>query len=474
MSEPLSTGRVPPHNLDAEASVLGGILLRNDALDEACDRGLRIEDFYHPAHQVIFEAMIDLHVEREPIDVITVAERVKALPFGRRGKVSEALLADLAARVPTAANVGYYARIVHDKARRRGLISTCSTIVTQAFEDTAETNDLIDEAQERIGAAETSKARIQSAAELTAMSTKRLRSTDRRERPIPTGYQTIDEKVGGLLRRRLFVVGGRTKHGKSTLVQGIVDHLTAASVPVGVISLEEEGADYTDAMIGRTAELDSLKVVNGGPFTPAEERRWDEAAKVWAKRPLYVCDERRLSMRDIVRIARKMKRQHGIEVLVVDFLGLVKRDGRRKEHEEIQDQLSDLFACLQALNIAGILVSQVNRENEKEKGKEHRPRMHQLQGAGAIEQLAYCVLLIHRQSMNDEKADGNIAHVMIGGVKRGVSNRAVRMLWVPHLPALRDLPADYVSPLAEQKVRQVKPKQTSMPLDARMRAAGDA
>jgi replicative DNA helicase len=469
------TGRVPPSNLDAEASVLGAILLRNDALDEVCDRGVTIADFYHAAHQLVFEAMIDLHVEREPIDVLTVAERVKALPSGRRGAISETLLAELAARVPTAANVGHYAAIVHDKAQRRGLIATCAEITGEAFGDVVDTDDLVDKAQERIMAREQAKARIVSAAELVAASTKRLRSTDRRERPIPTGYKDIDAKVGGLLRRRLFVVGGRPKVGKSTFAQGIVDNLTAAGVPVGVVSLEEEGPDYLDAQIGRMAELDSLKVLHGGPFTPSENRAWDNAARVWAKRPLHVCDERRLTMRDVCRIARQMKRQHGIEVLKIDYLGQLRRAGKRKEHEEIEDELSELFACLQALNIAGLLVVQINRGAELVTGRDKRPRIHQLQGAGAIEQWAYCILMIYRECMHNPKADGNIAEILIGGVKRGESNRAVRMLWVSHLPAVRDLPEDYVSPVSEAAAKKVqRSRQGTLPIDGRARAAGDA
>ena len=472
MTEPAyNAERVPPNNQDAEACVLGGILLRNEVLDDVCDI-VALDDFYHPAHRMIFEAMIDLRFDRMPIDTITVAERIKELPSGRRGTASETLLADLAARVPTAANVGYYARIVHDKARRRGLITKCAEITGKAFAGVVDTDDLVDEAQAGMMAAEKSKTRIWSMAELAAGSTKRLRSTEARVRPIPTGYPAIDAKVGGLLRRRLFVIGGRTKHGKSSLAQGIVDHVTAAGVPVGVVSLEEEGLDFSDAVIGRTAEIDSMKVLAGASaFSPAEEQRWDEAAQVWGRRPLHVCEERSLTMRDICRVARQMKRQHKIEVLLVDFLGLVRRAGRRKEHEEIEEELGELFACLQALNIAGVLVSQINRENEKAPGRDKRPRMSQLQGAGAIEQLAYCVLLIHRQSMYDAKADGNIAEVLVAGVKRGESNRAVRMLWVPHLPAVRDLPEDYVSPIAESQ-KPKRPRQGALPLDGRAAAAG--
>lgn len=469
-----NVGRVPPQNLDAECCVLGGILLRNDALDEACDL-IGIDDFYHPAHRVLFEAFIDLRVDRMPIDVITVAERAKSLPSGRHGAVSETLLADLAARVPTAANIRYYAGIVREKARLRRLIALGGDIVSKAFAESADADDLIDEAQTKLTASEHSRARIQTAAELVAESTKRLRSEDRRERPIPTGYADIDAKIGGLLRRRLFVIGGRPGAGKSTFAQGIVDNLTAVGVPCGVISLEEEGPDYLDAQIGRTAEIDSLKVRRGkDALSEDEDRRWDEAARAWARRPLYVCSDRPMTMRDVCRVARQMKRQHGIEVLKIDYLGQLRRPGRRKEHEEIEEQLGELFACLHQLNLAGLLVSQLNRESEKQTTRDKRPRIHHLQGAGAIEQWAYCVMSVYRECMHNPKADGNIAEILIGKVKRGEGDRRVKMLWVPHLPAVRDLPPDYESPVEQKPAARRKPTQSSLPLDGRAAAAGNA
>ena len=128
-------GRVPPNNLDAEASVLGGILLRNDALDAVLERGIESDDFYHPAHRAIFEAMVDLHSRQQPIDIITLGDALKVAERGRRTPVSESLLADLAARVPTAANVGYYARIVHEKSSLRRMIAACGEVTGKAFSD---------------------------------------------------------------------------------------------------------------------------------------------------------------------------------------------------------------------------------------------------------------------------------------------------------------------------------------------------
>lgn len=212
------SGRVPPHDLDAEASTLGAIFLRNEAIDEVIDRGVRVEDFYLPTNRIIFEAMVDLHTNHTPIDIITVSDRIKQL--SPRTTVSEGVLVDLAARVPTAANVGYYARIVHDKGRRRGLIAICGEYTGKAFGNETETDALLD----RAGAAvcrlgeDTNRPTCSTMRELALEATTVIQKRHERGATVTgvaTGYHDLDSLLAGLQPGDLIVIAARPSVGKA-------------------------------------------------------------------------------------------------------------------------------------------------------------------------------------------------------------------------------------------------------------------
>lgn len=444
--------RLPPFNSDAEVAVLGAILLDNAAFDIVGD--LSSSAFWHPKHRMIYEAFVEVALNRgEPLDVLTVSDELRRSGW-REAQSPETVLADIAARVPTAANITFYAKIVRQCDSLRRMISGAGEVISAAYRrDGKKATEILETLEYRDDSQKTSRSRFLRSDALGKGSTMRMRSESSLARPIPTGLSDLDRAIKGLSRRRLCIVGGRPGAGKTTLTQVIADNLTGRGLSGGVISLEEEGFDWMEAQIGRTAGLDSMRVL-AGELSFTEQRSWDQAAAEWSKRKLVLVEERGLSMRDICRRARTMKREDQIDFLVIDYQQQIRRPGRRKEHEEIAEQLGELLDLIQEIDVGCVLVSQLNRVGEQDKiagarRRDHRPMIHQLQGAGALEQFAYQILLMHRECMYDSKADGNIAECIVGKAKRGKAG-IVKMLWIPHLPSLRDLPADYVSPVKQK------------------------
>ncbi|HEY3354081.1 MAG TPA: replicative DNA helicase, partial [Polyangia bacterium] len=290
-----SEGRVPPHNLDAEASVLGGILLRNGALSAVTERGVEPDDFYHPAHRAIFEVMLALDGETQPIDIITVADALKQNDRGRGIAGVEGLLADLAARVPTAENIGYYARLVHEKSSLRRMISACTEVAGRAFSDGGETAQFLDWAEGKVYqvAARTERQSFVSIKRLLPDTVKEIEKRYQQKRNItgvPTEYTEFDKMTAGLQPGELIVLAARPSMGKTALALNIAQNAALAhKIPVLVFSLEMSRHSLVERMLCAEARIDSQRL-RGGFIEAQEWLRLTQAMARLSEAPIFIDD----------------------------------------------------------------------------------------------------------------------------------------------------------------------------------------
>jgi replicative DNA helicase len=302
-------GRVPPHNLEAEASVLGGILLRNDALDAVLERGVEAEDFYHPAHRAIFEAMVTLHTGQRPIDIITLADQLKGQERGRRTPVSESLLADLAARVPTAANVGFYARIVHEKSSLRRMIAACGEVTGKAFSDYGEAAQFLDWAESRVFqvAQRTGRQSYVSVKQLLPETVEKIQQRYDQKRNVtgvPTDYHEFDRMTAGLQPSDLIVLAARPSMGKAQPLDARVKTVTGWKT-MGELRLGDELASV-DGRRSRVSglfpqgekQIYRITFADGRSTECCDEHLWRVYYRTWpAPRVLPLAEIRRLLRR---------------------------------------------------------------------------------------------------------------------------------------------------------------------------------
>ena len=436
-----SEGRVPPHNLDAEASVLGGILLRNDALDTVLERGIEPEDFYHPAHRAIFEAMLALSERGQPIDIVTLSDQLRVLAQGRKQPVSEALLADLAARVPTAANIGFYARIVHEKSSLRRMIAACGEVASRAFTETGDAAEFLDWAEARVFQV-VQRTERQSYVSIKNLLTPIVNTIQERYDQkrnvtgVPTGYADFDRMTAGLQPGELIVLAARPSMGKTALALNIaqavaVDH----RIPVLIFSLEMSKQSLVERMLCSEARVDYQKLRTGR----IEPREWIDLTRAMARlseAPIAIDDSAASTALEIRAKARRWRsdpmffsgeRAKGFGLIVVDYLQLIRGradlDSREREISEISRSLK---ALAKELDVPVLALSQLNRSVEKREDK--RPLLSDLRESGAIEQDADLIIFIYRDAVykrreikgtQEPQPEDRTAEIIIGKQRNG-------------------------------------------------------
>lgn len=400
--------RTPPQDLDAEQAVLGAMLLSREAV-EAVLPVLRVEDFYREDHQKIFEAVVSLYDRGEPVDSVTLTHELRRRELLERiGGVSA--LSVLVERVPTAANVDYYARIVREKATARRLIAAATRIVSDAYADTRPLEELLDEAERLIfEATEIREAKdFEALKELIGHSFEYVHDLAQHQRHITgvaTGFYDLDEMTAGLQPAELIVVGARPSMGKTSLALNIAQNVALGrgaknATPVGVFSLEMTAQQLALRILCSVARID-LKKARSGYLTQEEIGRLNHVAGQLYEAPIFIDDTASLTVLELKAKARRLKRQKNIGLLVVDYLQLiqagVRADNRVQEIAYISRQLK---ALAKDLNIPVLVLSQLSRPPKGQEDK--RPVLSDLRESGAIEQDADVVLFIHREPQQAE------------------------------------------------------------------------
>jgi len=419
-----SLHKIPPQNLEAEQSVLGGILIDNQALNSVLEI-LQADDFYSDAHRKIFAAILDLSEKGRPSDLITLSDVLKdRKQLDAVGGVS--YLASLVDNVPSAANISYYSKIVKEKAILRSLIGTATDILSKSYAAGSDVDTLLDEAEHAIF--EISENKIKpSFSPLKELIKDSFRTIERLYEKkelitgVPTGFEMLDEKTSGLQKSDLVVVAGRPSMGKTALALNIAQYAAIeANIPVAIFSLEMSKEQLAFRMLSSEARVDSQRLRRGFPG----ETDWPKlttAAGRLAEAPIFIDDTAAITVLEMKAKARRLKAETGLGLVIVDYLQLMRSVGSRDSREqEISEISRSLKALAKELNIPVVALSQLNRQVEQRTNR--RPQMADLRESGAIEQDADVIIFLYRDEVYNRSEDNpekGIAEIIIGKQRNG-------------------------------------------------------
>ena len=394
-----SSYKVPPHNMDAEQAIVGGILINNDSLNQVVDI-LSGEDFYREAHARIYEGMITLYNRDDPVDVITLSQVLKEK--GALDKVGGTeYLASLAEATATSAGILYHAEIVKDLSIRRNLIRQCAHITEVCFQPSNETDDILDSAEQYIFeiAEKNIDQNFLQLDEVVRNSFKKIETTTGSNiTGISTGFTDFDNLTSGLQNSDFIIIAGRPSMGKTALALNIA--LNAAlidKVGVAIFSLEMSSLQLGIRLLGSDAMIDAWKLRKGAMQDDDYLRLTDSANRL-SELPIYIDDSSALSSLEIKAKARRLKKKYDISLVIIDYLQLMQS---KKAVESRQLEISDISRSLKALakdlDIPVLAVSQLNRKVEDRPNK--RPMLADLRESGALEQDADLILFIYREEL---------------------------------------------------------------------------
>lgn len=415
-------GRVPPQDTDAERSVLGAMLLEEGAVSEVMGL-LRPDDFYRPAHARIFEAMGTLYERNEPLDEITIASCLKET--GKLDSVGgQAFLASLTESVPTAANVTYYARIVRSRALTRRLISAATSIAGSGYEGQGDIDALLDEAESKIF--EITSSREQRAftplKDIVKDAFKQIEKLYEQKEPITgvsTGFADLDRVTSGFQPADLIIIAGRPSMGKTAFALGVAQNAALNNkTAVAVFSLEMAKEQLVMRMLCSEARIDGSRL-RGGMLKDTDWPKLARAAGQLAEAPIYIDDTGSISILEMRAKARRLQSEHGLGLIVVDYLQLMLGrsviEGREREISEISRGLK---ALAKELSVPVVALSQLNRSLENRQDK--RPMLSDLRESGAIEQDADVIAFVYRDEYyNKESEHKGLAELIIGKQRNG-------------------------------------------------------
>ena len=390
--------RMPPHSPEAEECVLGALLLDRDAIIAVAEF-LKPEDFYDERHKEIYVSAIELYEERVPIDVLTISERLKKRKsLKRMGGAS--YLVELANKVPTAAHVEHYGRIVKDSATKRSLMRAASTLVELSLDEGLNANELLDKAEAEVFALTQRHlpGGFAPVKDALAESFDRLDELHKQAeglRGVPTGFKDLDDALAGLQRSNLIILASRPGVGKTSLALNIAQNVAVRyKRPVGFFSLEMSKEELVDRLLVAQADIDAWRLKTG-KLTEDDFTKLSNAMGELAEAPLYIDDTPALSILEMRTKARRLQVEVGIDLLIVDYLQLAisrKLENRVQEVSEISQGLKNLA---RELKIPVFAISQLSRAVEQRGTR--RPQLADLRESGSIEQDADVVMFIWRE-----------------------------------------------------------------------------
>ncbi len=414
--------KIPPQNIEAEQSVLGGILIENEAINRVMEI-LAPEDFYREAHRKIYHALIELSERDEPADLITTTNELR-----KKGELEmvggASYLAYLIDSVPSAANIEYYARIVKEKAILRKLIETSTEIITQSYEDRTDVEAFLDEAERAIF--EISEKRVRPSffpiKEIVKESFKTIEQLYKKKElvtGVPSGFKELDRLTAGFQPSDLIIVAGRPSMGKTAFCLNIAQYAAIEGrVPVAIFSLEMSKEQLVLRMLCSEAQVEGTRL-RTGYLGESDWPKLTMAAGTLSDAPIFIDDTAALSVLELRAKARRLKSEHGLGMIIIDYLQLMKGRGKAESRQqEISEISRSLKALAKELNVPVIAVSQLSRKTEERTG--NRPQLSDLRESGAIEQDADLILFLFREEVyhRTEENRGK-AEVIIGKQRNG-------------------------------------------------------
>jgi replicative DNA helicase len=419
-----SSHKLPPQHIEAEQSVLGGILIENEAINRVTEI-LDADDFYRDAHGKIFNALINLSERDEPADLITMTNELrKTDQLDSVGGAS--YLASLIDSVPTAANIEYYAKIVKEKAILRKLIQTSTEIITQSYEDRGDVEGFLDEAERAIFEISEKRVRpsfypIREIVKASFATIEKLFQKKEAVTGVPSGFKELDRMTAGFQPSDLIIIAGRPSMGKTAFCLDVAEYAAIDNkIPVAIFSLEMSKEQLVIRMLCSQAHVEGTRLRTGY----LNESDWPKltiAAGNLSEAPIYIDDTAALSALELRAKARRLKADRGLGMVIVDYLQLMKGRARvESRQQEISEISRSLKALAKELNIPVIAVSQLSRKTEERTG--NRPQLSDLRESGAIEQDADLIVFIYRDEIYNRSEDNpnrGKAEVIIGKQRNG-------------------------------------------------------
>jgi replicative DNA helicase len=395
-------GHVMPQAPEMEKAVLGALMIDKDAYMEVCDI-LRSESFYEPRNQIVYEAIQRLTMEENPVDVLTVTDKL-----GKIGKLDEVggpgYVAELSSRVASSANIEYHANVVAEKYLSRQMIHYVGVIGKKTFDETYEIKDVIQEA-ESILFELTQKNMKKDYSVLAPILDNAIKIVEKAHSNIggltgiSTGFYKLDDMTCGLQNSDLVIIAGRPAMGKTAFALSLAKNIAAdQKIPMAFFSLEMTDVQLANRLISNACGIDGKKLLSG-QLDRLEWDRLDKHLGILTDAPLYIDDTEGLSVMDLRTKARRLKQEHDIRLIMIDYLQLMTASGMRynNRQEEVSLISKSLKGLAKELNIPVLALSQLNRGVESREGVEgKRPQLSDLRESGAIEQDADMVVFLHR------------------------------------------------------------------------------
>lgn len=416
--------RTPPQDLIAEQSVLGGMLLSKDAIADVIEI-IRDRDFYRPAHELIYDAVIDLYGRGEPADAVTVSAELT-----KRGEITRAggapYLHTLISSVPTAANAGYYAKIVREHAIMRRLVEAGTKIVQYGYTTEGEVDQMVDLAQAEVFAV-TERRSSEDYVQLSTLLPQALDEIEAISKGIgvegvKTGFKDLDALTHGLHPGNMIILAARPAMGKSTLGLDIARNASIHNGLTSVIfSLEMSKSEITMRMLSAEARV-GLNSIRAGTLSDDEWSRLARRMGEISEAPLFIDDSPNLSMMEIRAKSRRLKQRHDLKLIIIDYLQLMS-SGKKVENrqQEVSEFSRQLKLMAKELNIPVIAISQLNRGPEQRTDK--RPLLSDLRESGSIEQDADLVIMLHRDDLYDNQNRTGEADLIIAKHRNGPTGK---------------------------------------------------
>jgi len=425
----MAVDRIPPQSLEAERALLGALLLKPEAMLDISDI-VRGDSFYAERHKIIFETMQDLTGRGEPIDLLTLSARLSDRGLLKRAGGKSAI-AELIAATPSPGNITNYAEIVSRKSIMRVLIDTAYQITESAYDESRDANEVLDEAEKQVYAIGNATA----SHKFTAIADKLTDAWDRIEnlskqedgiRGVPSGFSDLDKLLSGFHPSDLVILAARPSMGKTSLALDIARNAAVrGNTPVGIFSLEMSAEQLVDRMLAAESYVNSWKLRTGGVRDEEDFSRIRDALEVLSKAPIFIDDKPGNNILAMRAVARRLKRERGIGLIVVDYLQLMTPVGTKASDSMVQ-QVTEISRSLKGLarelEVPVIALSQLSRAVEQRGGK---PRLSDLRDSGSIEQDADVVMFIHREDKINKDSDRpNIAEILIEKHRNGPTGKA--------------------------------------------------
>ncbi len=419
------TVKVPPHSIEAEQSVLGGVMLDNRAWDIIADR-VRENDFYRHDHRLIYSVIATLSKQNKPVDCLTVTELLKELRELENAG-GEVYLYQLANNTPSVANIAAYADIVRERSVLRQLIATANDIAGSAFNPQGRNStELLDTAEQQVFAISEQGARVGGPANIKEFLTKTMDRIDtlfQSNDPITgvsTGYHDFDDMTSGLQPSDLVIIAGRPSMGKTMLATNIAEHVAIKMrLPVLIFSMEMPGEAIVMRLLSSLCRIDQLRI-RTGKLLDEDWPRMTSTVSMLSDAPFFIDDTPALSPAELRARARRLAKEHGqLGLIIVDYLQLMQVPGSNENRTaEISEVSRSLKSLAKELKVPVIAISQLNRSLEQRADK--RPVMSDLRESGAIEQDADLIAFIYRDEVyNENSPDKGTAEIIIAKQRNG-------------------------------------------------------